>query len=122
MSDQLIYTIQDSTVDPYLISSLTGTIDLTNLSPNEDYIFDSNLNDTGIQVSKGDLVVKDGDILMGSTSLKNFVEQVYQRLNILQINPSLEAEWEELKSLGDAYRKLEAEILEKQAIWNRLKD
>lgn len=122
MSDQLIYTIQDSTVDPYLISSLTGTIDLTNLSPNEDYIFDSNLNDTGIQVSKGDLVVKDGDILMGSTSLKNFVEQVSQRLNILQVNPALEADWEELKSLGDAYRKLEAEILEKQAIWNRLKD
>lgn len=120
MSDQF-YTIQDSTVDPYLISSLTGTIDLTNLSPNVDYIFDSNLIDTGVQVSKGDLVVKDGDILMGSTSLKNFVEQVSQRLNILQVNPALEADWEELRSLGEAYRKLEAEILEKQAIWNRLK-
>ena len=36
-------------------------------------------------------------------------------------NPELEKEWEELKRLGDAYRKLEAECKEKSKVWNTLK-
>jgi hypothetical protein len=33
----------------------------------------------------------------------------------------LEAEWDQLKDLGDQYRKLEQQILAKQATWDRLK-
>lgn len=63
----------------------------------------------------------DTDIFIGSTSLKEFMARVEERLNILQPNPGLEQEWNQLKDLGDQYRKLEAEILEKQKIWKSLK-
>ncbi len=43
------------------------------------------------------------------------------RLAILHPNEKLEEKWEELKKLGDAYRALEKDILEKEQIWNTLK-
>jgi hypothetical protein len=46
---------------------------------------------------------------------------IKERLNYLQVNPELEAEWLELKQLGDQYRKLEQHIRDKQATWSRLK-
>jgi hypothetical protein len=39
----------------------------------------------------------------------------------MQVNPELETEWTELRELGDRYRKLEQQILDKQATWDRLK-
>ena len=36
-------------------------------------------------------------------------------------NEKLEEKWEELKALGDKYRELEKDILEKEQIWNTLK-
>jgi hypothetical protein len=44
-----------------------------------------------------------------------------RRLNILRPNTELEAEWDQLRALGDQYRELEAELLEKQKMWDRLK-
>ena len=46
---------------------------------------------------------------------------IEERLNILSVNNDLEAEWEELRNLGNQYRELEKHILEKQATWDRLK-
>ena len=61
------------------------------------------------------------DIVVNGHSLVDAINSINDRLNCLQINPKLEKEWDELKALGDQYRKLEKQILEKQATWDRLK-
>jgi hypothetical protein len=61
------------------------------------------------------------DIEVNGWSLVAAIKQIEERLNILTPNTQLEKEWEELKTLGDRYRKLEQHIKDKQATWNRLK-
>jgi hypothetical protein len=61
------------------------------------------------------------DIVVNGASLVEAINSIKDRLNCLQINPELEKEWEELRELGDQYRELERQILEKQATWDRLK-
>jgi hypothetical protein len=64
---------------------------------------------------------KDTDIKLGNVSIRTFLERIEQRLEILHINPELESEWDELKELGDRYRQLEKELLEKNRVWDILK-
>jgi hypothetical protein len=61
------------------------------------------------------------DIEVNGWSLMNMIGKIEQRLNILHPNDELEAEWAELRALGDQYRRLEKHIQEKQATWDRLK-
>ena len=61
------------------------------------------------------------DIEVNGWSLVDAVKQIEERLNILQPNTKLESEWEELRTLGEQYRKLEQHIKDKQATWDRLK-
>jgi hypothetical protein len=62
-----------------------------------------------------------GDVRVKGRSLADFMEQVEQRLNMLQPNPELEAEWDELRELGERYRALEQKCNEKTKMWTRLK-
>jgi len=62
-----------------------------------------------------------GDVRVQGRSLAEFMQQVEQRLNILQPNTELEAEWDELRELGERYRELERQCAEKAEMWNRLK-
>ena len=48
------------------------------------------------------------------------IEKIEERLAILTPNEKLEAKWEELKKLREAYIALEKEILEKEKIWDTL--
>lgn len=61
------------------------------------------------------------DIEINGESLISMLRNIEQRLNILKPNTELESEWEELRALGDQYRKLEQYIKDKQATWDRLK-
>jgi len=61
------------------------------------------------------------DIVVNGHSLVDAINSIQDRLNCLQINPALEKEWNELRALGDQYRELEKQILEKQATWDRLR-
>ena len=61
------------------------------------------------------------DIDINGKSLKNWMEKVEERLNILTPNPELEKEWDELRRLGERYRKLEKKCKEKAEVWNKLK-
>ena len=61
------------------------------------------------------------DIDINGKSLKNWMEKVEERLNILTPNPELEREWDELRRLGERYRKLEKKCKEKAEVWNKLK-
>ena len=63
----------------------------------------------------------DADIEINGISLLTTMQEIQNRLNILQPNTALEAEWEELYALGRKYRELEQQIKEKQATWDRLK-
>jgi hypothetical protein len=50
------------------------------------------------------------------------MEKVEERLNILTPNPELEKEWDQLRRLGERYRKLEKKCQEKSDAWNKLKN
>jgi hypothetical protein len=71
--------------------------------------------------SKIKLDGKDADIEINGVSLWATMQEIANRLNIMQTNPELETEWKELRELGDQYRKLEQHILDKQATWDKLK-
>jgi hypothetical protein len=68
------------------------------------------------------LVGKNADIDINGVSLTKTLAKIEERLAILKPNAALEKDWEELKELGDAYRKLEAEITEKMKTWDILKE
>ncbi len=61
------------------------------------------------------------DIEINGESLMSTLSVIKERLNYLQVNPELEAEWSELRELGDQYRELEQYIRNKQATWDKLK-
>jgi hypothetical protein len=67
------------------------------------------------------LVGKNADIDINGISLKDTLAKIEERLAMLKPDVAMEAEWQELKDLGDAYRKLEAEITEKMKAWDILK-
>ena len=62
----------------------------------------------------------EADIEINGESLISMLKTIEQRLNILQPNPELESEWEELRNLGDAYRTLEAQIQAKMKTWKAI--
>jgi hypothetical protein len=70
--------------------------------------------------SKIQLDGPDADIEINGESLRDMLRTIEQRLNILKPNPELESEWAELKTLGDAYRKLEADIKAKMKTWEAI--
>jgi hypothetical protein len=71
--------------------------------------------------SKIKLDGEDADIEVNGISLLKTMQEIQNRLNILQPNTALEKEWEELYELGRKYRELEQQIKDKQATWDRLK-
>jgi hypothetical protein len=93
---------------PYTINS-----GVSNASP---WATTSNLGSTKIHLEG-----EDADIEINGKSLARTIQALEERLNILVPNTSLEKEWDELKELGDKYRKLEAELKEKSKMWAKLK-
>lgn len=103
--------------------SLLNKVWTTSASP---YYMNSSINTLSsgdVLISNGKLKVNgdDADIQIGEVSLKKFMEDVNMRLNIMQPNTKLEKDWEELRELGDQYRQLEKELIEKAQVWNILK-
>jgi len=71
--------------------------------------------------SKITLEGADADIEINGVSLWTTMQQIANRLNIMQVNPELETQWAELRELGEQYRKLEQHILDKQATFDRIR-
>ena len=63
----------------------------------------------------------DADIEINGVSLWTTMQEIANRLNIMQTNPELETQWAELRELGEQYRKLEQHILDKQATFDRIR-
>lgn len=62
-----------------------------------------------------------GDIKIRGKSLTEVLDNIEQRLAILHPNNELEDKWQELKELGERYRELEKEIIEKEEMWKILR-
>lgn len=60
------------------------------------------------------------DVEVNGYSLVGAIKRIEERLGLLQPNPKLEAEWEELKALGDKYREMEQHIKDKMRTWEVL--
>ena len=91
----------------------TGTS--VGIGPSSDY------NMKVAQTGQIDIRGTDADIRINGKSMNRWMEQVEQRLNILTVNPELEKEWDELRRLGERYRKLEKKCQEKAKMWETLK-
>lgn len=113
-----------------IFKSLTGTDTIT-LGNGGPYITSSNDNwswkdftvksapiQTPLKVI-GDAEI-DGQLKVGGKNIGELLDKIEQRLAILTPNSELEAKWEQLKELGERYRELEKDILEKEAIYKTL--
>jgi len=91
------------------------------LHDNMNYDFsDINVNYDNFPSGSLTLDGEDADIVINGKSLSKAISNIESRLAILQCNPELEAEFQELHQLGEQYRKLEKQLLEKQEVWKRL--
>jgi hypothetical protein len=111
----------------------TITIPSTNTVPNYGYYINTsgttgtnptwtiNPSTTNNQLTvKGDAEFE-GDIKIKGKSLNESLERIEERLAILRPNEDLEKRWEDLRALRNAYKELEAEIIEKEKAWDILK-
>jgi hypothetical protein len=114
---------------------------ITTGAQGSNYVFDSNTittstggytsptttwGDNTLSISDKTLLVNgnsefNGDVKIKGRSLTDFMNSLEQRLNILQINPALEKEWDQLRELGEQYRDLERQLTEKSEMWKTLK-
>jgi len=92
-------------------SVITGGISQSNEFTNSTITINTN----GIEMQPGT------DIVIGGQSLMKTLDSINERLAILQPNTRLESEWAELKELGERYREMEQDLLEKAKVWGILK-
>ena len=59
----------------------------------------------------------EGEVSIKGKSLTDMFEKIEERLAILHPNPELEEKWDNLRALRNAYKELEAEIIEKEKMW-----
>ena len=73
------------------------------------------------QSGKLSLQGTNADIDINGRSLMKTLDALQERLNMLTPNPEMEAEWDQLRELGERYRELEQQCREKTQMWNKLK-
>jgi hypothetical protein len=61
------------------------------------------------------------DIVVNGVSLMDKLDAIGERLNLLEVNPKLEKEWDQLRELGEQYRQLEQDLKAKSEMWKTLK-
>jgi len=103
--------------DLYSITTPGSNLTYTGTSAGNPWI---TVNDHSTLSVQGDADFN-GEVRVQGRSLAEFMQQVEQRLNILQPNPELEQEWDELRELGARYRELEQQLEEKARMWRTLK-
>ena len=121
------YTYSSGTSDPYYgavpnVTTVSGinvspTVWTTNTTAGQFSFTGQNIQPSATVHIRG----KDADLLINDKSLTTWMEKVEERLNILTPNPELEAEWDQLRRLGERYRKLEKKCKEKSEVWKKLK-
>jgi hypothetical protein len=122
------YTITGSTTAPYTFTTAgagnSGQF-LTTGSNGASWTTGTSVyqNDNNVHINADGLTMKEGaDIKIGSKSLTKAIEQIEERLAILNPNPALEERWDKLKDLRKQYMEMEKDILEKEKIMKILKE
>lgn len=64
----------------------------------------------------------DGELILNGTSVDKRLTKIEDYFGIINTNDKLEDRWEELKKLGEEYRKLEAHLLKKEQVISKLKN
>ena len=117
------YTLPNQSLPGIPAVSLTGAntswIDSSTLANHKWHSNPSWIDENTSNVVK--LQGADADIKINGASLNETLRGIQDRLNLLTPNAALEEEWESLRCLGEQYRLLEKEILEKQQVWALLK-
>ena len=67
------------------------------------------------------LIGDNADIVINGQSLNATLSAIQERMGMLVPNPEVEAEWDQLRELGERYRELEKLCKEKSTVWNKLK-
>jgi hypothetical protein len=96
----------------------TNGTSVTNNSVNWQSIDNNSFKDSKLHV-RGTAIFE-SDVIIKGKSLNATLDKIEERLAILHPNLALEHKWYELKELGNKYRALEAEIIEKQKMWDIL--
>ena len=109
-----------------LNSTIMGTHSINTLDSisSPTYTISSNGTISGSTIDRGGTIQLEGtnaDIRINGESLMETLRGIQDRLNMLRPNSELEAEWDELRELGEQYRKLESEFKEKSKMWKALK-
>lgn len=68
-----------------------------------------------------DLKGAGADLVINGVSLNDTLRSIQDRLNMLRPNRELEADWDQLRELGEQYRDLEKQLMEKQRAWDLLR-
>jgi hypothetical protein len=92
---------------------------MTNGSAGYTIATDPNLKGASLNV-KGDAQFE-GDVTIKGKSIKESLEKIEEKLAILHPNIELEKKWDNLRELRKQYMELEAEIIEKEKMWDILK-
>jgi hypothetical protein len=100
-------------------SSGTGYVypNTININPANTY---TNSQTSQTVTIKGDAEFE-GKIKVGGKDLVELLTKIEDKLAIYKPNPEMEEKWEELRELSKRYKELEAEIKEKEQIWDILK-
>lgn len=105
---------------PYVINTL-GTNPSWTVGSNgsnwSDITYGTTIRPSGTIELKGE----DADIKINDKSLMKTLETIEQRLGMLEPNPEMEKEWDELRELAERYRALEQQCIEKSEMWKKLK-
>ena len=80
---------------------------------------DNSLKGSTLEV-KGDANIS-GELSVQGVKLSERLDRIEERLAILRPNEEMEAKWDKLRGLRQAYMELETEIKEKEEIWKILK-
>ena len=121
----VVYTTNNTgSVSPGLYWGMNGTSAgsgqvLTSNGTGSTIWADPNLKGASIQV-KGNAEF-DGEVTIKGKNLNDTLERIEEKLAILRPNEELEEKWENLRALRNAYKELEAEIIEKEKVWGILK-
>lgn len=117
ISAQGIYTT-GTTLPPYTIN--TSAAGQTLMWNGINTSWDTTITSNNPLHVKGDAEIE-GDLKIKGKSLADAIDNIEKRLAILHPNKDLEERWEQLKALGERYRELEKDILEKEKIWEIIK-
>lgn len=117
MSQGISITTNPLTVGGFSSNGVMGTNNPYVLSGGTQTSSTLDVSQSGKISLRGD----NADIEINGVSLAETLQGIQDRLAIFHPNEELEEKWENLRGLRKAYMELEAEIKEKDKMWNSLK-